>query len=444
MNAYRFSNGDSIENRYIIPVSKGTGGVMLKDAFSKLKEGVNVFSLVRHWSQINIINVIAGGANNINQITTFADSYGLLGLGLYGSSVYILPDEITQAGFRSSPQFGVGAIYSVNKNATPPQGYVSFNLGERGTLAIPDINASSLSGATGPGSFIGMPAGVGSVSASCYEIHEKWNKSYTNQKYNSLEGGSALVAGLEEMSFSNPYLFGGVVAATLCDSIARASDKNEGAYYANEAIYFSVICGVSLSRLISGKKDSSVDEKGKEYAKAILMGLPKSEKVTESIFQALVTSIKGLYSYLGIKSKADVFQLANQAYAENRLNEMDTVSIQYIAEVLYDSLNGYQMFLNILAGRFLGIHAALVTNEDVTQITVIGGETLKTEEVPVAQRARLVDKQRREAQASSQQLAVTSEAVAEGEAMAEEAPEEMVEEEVATPTQTEQEVVVNG
>lgn len=379
-NSYKFTNGDRINSRWIIEPSASNPGLSLRKAFTALTQGVNSFSLVRHWSQLNILNIIGGGANTVDQVISFAQSYGTLGAGLNGASIFVLDEDVAQSGFVPAPQFGVGALYSTNKNQQPPRGFQAINMGEFGTLAIPPNTQNSTSGATGEGSLIGMPAGVGSVSASSYAIFEKWNNKFAKQKYNSITGGSALVGALEEMADTNPHLIGGVIAATLLDDLIN-TDFEDVSYYSQEVNYFATLAGVVISRLIEGGKSEETDEKGKAYGIAILNGVTGANKINDQNFPLIATSIRALYSHLGIKSKADAYQLSNQAYYANRLNEMDLVATQQVLNMVYDK-DGLPKFLNILAGRFYGLHAAITTVEDVTDIFVVGTDELENDTIP--------------------------------------------------------------
>lgn len=360
-NAFKFSNGDMIKNRYIISPSKGNPGISLEDAFKLLQKGVNSFSLIRHWSQLNILNHLGGGAQTATQIANFSNGFSLLGQGLLGSAIFVTPGQIEANGFNKSPQFGIGALYSQSSQVQGPQGYKTLPLKDnKGTIAIPPQNVLSTAGATGVGSLIGMPGGKASVSEGTFAIYKNWPKADKPQKYNSQDGGSALAGGLEKMVGSNPYLISGMIAATMCDNFSQYPNI-EGL---STIEYLSLLSGVALSRVMSGLRSPDIDEKGAQLGKLLS---------TNKSFDGFITDAKTLYAQKGIKSKADAYQLSNQAYGENRLNETDTVVLQQVFSIIYDS-DGMKKAQNLMAGRLAGFKAMRDTDENVTQIIVIGGD----------------------------------------------------------------------
>lgn len=226
-------------------------------------------------------------------------------------------------------------------------------------------------------------------------------------------GGSALAGALSEQSGQNPYLFSGIAAHSKLQNIEGPDDDNaqdadpnifngtskvnipgSGAVdtasgdqsqggadptdpsqltdedkksgrtfgakeidYTNENKYLAGVAGVTLSRLVAGGKDSGVDGRGAQIANSISGAADSGGKLTPQAFQKLSTNLKSAYSQAGIKSKADLYQLANQGYAENRIDEADLAATHVVGDMIYDK-NGLQKAQSLLPGRTRGIQVA--------------------------------------------------------------------------------------
>ena len=91
--------------------------------------------------------------------------------------------------------------------------------------------------------------------------------------------------------------------------------------------------------------------------------------------------MRGFYSQSGIKSKADAYQLANAAFAENRISAADLASMQRTFDMMYDK-GGYQLAQSLMVGRTRGIEEA--KNGASTGVS-IGGVIREGKDNPVAQ-----------------------------------------------------------
>jgi hypothetical protein len=419
IDAYRFANGDSFDNRNLIEPSKGNPGLYLGDAFNFLQKGINSFALVRHWSELNLIYQVAAGEGTSLGIGYFSKGLGLLGEGLRGDSVPNMTQaKIDASGYKMAPQFGMGALYSQTKGKQAPQGYVVIHSDDRGTLAIPPANRLSAQGALVDAVFVGNPAGKASVSASAHGIYEGWDNAYGPEKYNATLAGSAIAAGLSTLSTNNPFLLGGIITAFVCynckkdgygtvksqkESVARiykrisqgakdmmvtladgtmvplqeyeGSENDSDDTYSNEVGFVATLCGITLARILAGGKSPEIDKCGEQIGDAACYGIKAGELDSDNL-QLLTQNFKSIFAQAGIKSKSDAYQLVNQAFAEYRLNDTDTTAAQIILNIVYSDLD-YDYVNALISGRKRGYEAIEATNEKINTIYVIGnGDTL--------------------------------------------------------------------
>jgi len=413
INAYRFSNGDSFKTRQLIVPSKGNPGLRLEDAFNYLQKGINSFALVRHWSELNLIYQVGAGNGTSAGVSYFVKSLGMLGAGLRGDSVQDMTQGLIEStGYKPAPQFGMGAIYNTAKGANPPKGYVIVHADDRGTLAIPPANKLSAIGALVDAVFIGNSGGKSSVSASAFGIYDSWDNAYGPNQYNATLAGSQIAAGLDALINNNPFILGGIVTAFTCYNcekngqstvedqnasvkriyrriglggtdytitlangtsvklIKESEEKSDDDTYGNEVGFLATLCGISLARILAGGKSPEIDACGEQIGDAAASNVRPGILDSDSL-ESLIVNFKSIFAQSGIKSKSDAFQLANQAFAELRLNDSDTTCLHIMLNIIYDDTN-IDFVSSLLSGRQRGYDAIEATNEEINTIHVIG------------------------------------------------------------------------
>lgn len=127
--------------------------------------------------------------------------------------------------------------------------------------------------------------------------------------------------------------------------------------YTNDLDYASGMGGIALSRLIAGGKGTNIDQLGGQLGNAAISNIGFGKDMTPENFTKMQANQRAIYSKAGIKSKSDAYQLANQAFAEGRINETDLVSMHQAFNMIYDN-NGYQTASTLMNGRFRGVEVA--------------------------------------------------------------------------------------
>lgn len=134
--------------------------------------------------------------------------------------------------------------------------------------------------------------------------------------------------------------------------------------YTNDLDYASGMTGISLMRLLSGGKATNVDQIGGQVGNAALGNIGYGKEMTRENFEKMAANQRGFYSQSGITNKNDAYALANQAYAEGRIDETDLVSMHQSFNMIYDN-NGYDTAKRLMVGRHNGIQNADKIVEDV-------------------------------------------------------------------------------
>jgi hypothetical protein len=78
--------------------------------------------------------------------------------------------------------------------------------------------------------------------------------------------------------------------------------------------------------------------------------------MTEENYNKTMQNQRAMYAQSGIKSKADGYQLANQAYAEGRISELELVQSHQSLNMVFDN-GSYGQAQKLMGGRNAGIAA---------------------------------------------------------------------------------------
>lgn len=151
--------------------------------------------------------------------------------------------------------------------------------------------------------------------------------------------------------------------------------------YTNDLDYSAGMAGIALSRIVTGGKATNVDQVGSQIGNAALTNIGYGKEFNQGNFGSLMNNFKAIYSQSGIKSKADAYQLANQAYAEHRINESDLVAAHQAFNMVFDE-GSYTNAQQLLGGRFKGLEVAATTPEENT--VKIGASTRPANFTPIA------------------------------------------------------------
>lgn len=420
IQGYKFSTGENLANKLLVkdPTIKG-GGLTVGQGLALFQAGYNTYSIVKNWDQLNTLQKVAGGTGTVAQLAELGRQFNMLGAGTTGAAVQNVTAAGMQAlGYSSAPHLGVGAMVG-EVGSTVPAGYTAVASSQGGQVIVPVANADSAAAASSQaGSMLGTAAGVASIAAGAYAVYQGWGAGGTKGATNGALGGSAMAAGLYQLGATNPYLLAAVVATSvLGNSINVGKSKAQGARdsvrsafmasgfigddyqvtladgskfdigvdghgqqhsvsdpsklvgddknrtlnawdidYTNDLDYSAGMGGIALSRLLTGGKETNIDQLGGQLGNAALSSVGHGKDYSPENFGAVMGNMRAMYAQAGIKSKADAFQLANQAFAEGRIDETDLVSMHQAFNMVFD--NDYALGQKLMAGRWRGVEVA--------------------------------------------------------------------------------------
>lgn len=435
IQGYRYAgSGKDLASREIIAPSGNTPGLNVGQALNLFAAGVNVQGLVSNWDQYNTFQKVTLGTGTAAQVAQTAKSLNLLGSGATNAVVPgVTAESLAAAGWTSAPQAGVGAV-TANAGAQVPAGYVKVATEGGKTVAIPAGNESSFV------SGLQTAGGIASIALGAKAVYDGWQGSGKSGVVNGAVGGSMIAAGMYTLGATNPYLLSAVVATsiiadstggkksgdqksrdavrdtivnngladkdykvTLADGskfdigvdghgqqftardpskLVNRKDGKLNAWdidYTNDLDYAAGMAGTSLSRLLHGGTGKAIDQLGGQLSNAAISSVGHGKDMTKENYEKVVTNLKGMYSQAGIKNKKDAYQLANQAFAEKRINDTELVTMQQAFNMVFDS-NGYDTAQKLMGGRFQGIDA------------VKDGKPAKTERTPTVETPTVMSK----------------------------------------------------
>lgn len=431
IQGYKFASGENLASKTIIAKTPVSPELNVGQALNLFSAGYNVYSLVKNWSQMNNLQKVAVGTGSVAQIAELAKSMNMLGAGVQGAEVAgVTAESLAASGFTQAPQLGVGAIVGKSASAMP-NGFSVVAQNADGTIvATPTGTLSSAQGVTASGNLLGTAAGVAGIGAGAYAVYKGWGAGGTKGAINGALGGSAMASGLYTLGVSNPYTLAAVVAASVvADSIhvGKSDDqksrdtvrsvfqknglsnsqykvtladgtqadigidghggqhevtnkdlltnehKNIGKLnswdidYTNDLDYAAGMGGIALSRLINGGTGKAVDQLGNQLGNAALTNVGYNKEMNQETYGKTMQNMRAVYSQAGIKSKSDAFQLANQMYAEKRIDDTQLVSMHQAFNMIFDN-NSIGTAQKLMVGRQQGIKVASETANKVTPV----------------------------------------------------------------------------
>lgn len=208
INGFRSATGENLAAKAVLTDANLPGGKLtVGQTLGLFQQGINVYSLVENWNSLSTAQKVAGGALTAKSAAEFAKNNNMLGFGTTGAAIKVNPAQLAQAGFKPTPGMGVGAITGADASKLPA-GYSIVSTNKDGSVtAIPTPNKGS--------SFLTDGVNIATVGLGALQVQQNWGKGGAEGAYNGAMGGSAVVAGLEQMGTSNPYLLGGILAASI-------------------------------------------------------------------------------------------------------------------------------------------------------------------------------------------------------------------------------------
>lgn len=218
LQGFKFKDGQTLASKEVIPAQGNIPSLKLGTALALASKGVNVYSLAKNWVQTNNIQHIAGGQTSPQKAAVLAIQTNMLGHGTTGSAVPTNVTKLQSQGWTPAPHYGVGAVTG-SPGSVVPQGYVSVGKG----IAVPRANASTAQAAIPQaGSTAGTPA------TEPPRAYKNWVPPTSNEPENGVNGGSQMVAALNQMSNNNPHLFSGVAAQSFSQNAVKSAPASRG------------------------------------------------------------------------------------------------------------------------------------------------------------------------------------------------------------------------
>ena len=419
IQGYRYAgSGKDLASREIIAATPTTPGLNVGQALNLFSSGVNVYGLVDNWDQYNTFQKVTLGTGTAAQVASTAKSLNLLGSGATNAVVPgVTAEALSAAGWTAVPQAGVGAI-SASSTAAVPAGYVKVASDSGKTIAIPAGNEGTfMSGLQTAGGVASIALGVktvydgwqgsgksgvvnGAVGGSMIVAGlsalgssamagpyapvvaaaiiggsilgtSTGGKKSVDQKTRDLARDTVVKVGLADKDYKVTLADGkqfdiGVdghgqqhTARDPSKLIGR-KDGKLNAYdvdYTNDLDYAASMGGISLSRLLHGGSGKAVDQMGGQLSNAAISSVGFGKDMTKENYEKVITNLRGMYAKSGLKTKTDAYQLANQAFAEKRINDSELVAMQQSFNLVFDN-NSFDTAQKLMNGRWKGIEAA--------------------------------------------------------------------------------------
>lgn len=414
----KLSTGEDLSLKQIVAPTTSTVGLTIGQGLGLIQAGYNIYGLAQNWNQLNGIQKVAYGTQTVAGVASLAKNLGLLGSGTTNAAVSgVTAQSLSAAGFTPAPAYGVGAI-SAKAGTQLPSGYSQISTQDGNVIAGPTSTlGTALQGAAGAAS---LAIGAKAVYSGWGEGGKNGLINGALGGTSMAAGLSALSGVTGIAALSNPFLLGGVVALSIAgnvmktgkseDQLARdgvrsnlqktglvdsnyavtladgtkvnvgadGSDGEHGVFdsskltdehsnvtklhsydsdYTNDLDFTASLGGVALSRLTNGGISKSVDQLGHQLGNAALGNIGYGQEYSSQNYSKLMSNMRAMYSQAGVKTKADGYALANQAFAEHRISESDLVATQGALNLVFDpgSFSGAQA---LMQGRWAGVRTA--------------------------------------------------------------------------------------
>ena len=239
IQGFRGAGGKNLGEMTIIKPEMVNGkvaqpGLNVGQALNMLNLGINAYSVIKNWDQLNTIQKVAAGTGMASDIASLSKSFGLIGQGVNDAAVdaqsVAQVSGMLQSGAATAlPEAGVGAL-QVSANTALPQGYQVISAMNDGTKVIaPAANAG-----TSAVDVLGYAAGGAAVLAGTYQVAKGWGQGGTKGAVNGVLGGSGIAAGLYALGMSSwagpaaPFVAAGIIATSvLGDTLQAGKSKNQ-------------------------------------------------------------------------------------------------------------------------------------------------------------------------------------------------------------------------
>lgn len=224
VSSFQTSKGNLLGDINLVPKTSATPSVNVGQALNMLNAGVNVYSMINNWHDMNAISKIASGTSTLASVANIAKGMGLLGTGENGAAVSAqglaqVNNLISTGAATAAPHVGTGAI-ALSQGTALPEGYSVVSTQGGQVIAAPTSNLSSVC------STLGTVAGVASIAAGAYQVYKGWGMGGEKGAVNGLLGGGAIAAGTSMLLTSNPYTLGAIVAFSTVSNMIKTGKSD--------------------------------------------------------------------------------------------------------------------------------------------------------------------------------------------------------------------------
>lgn len=129
--------------------------------------------------------------------------------------------------------------------------------------------------------------------------------------------------------------------------------------FSNDPDYTAGMMGITLARIMGGGITKHIDQTGNRFGNAFLGSVGYGNVLTPETFATISTNARAAYAKSGIKSKEDMLALANQMFADGRINDTDYAVMNQTAGLVYD--NNFSAAQSLMGGRWRGVGLAAST-----------------------------------------------------------------------------------
>lgn len=420
LQAIKTTTGTNLASTPIIKASPGNPGLTVGQGLALFQAGYNTYTIAKNWNQLNTVQKIAAGSSDVSQIANLAQSFKTAGTtasaGANATAGTASAGGSAGAGSVASAfgdVYGVAALTLGAKQITDSWGQGGKQATITGALGGATV-AAGLYTLAGTNSYV--LAGV--VAASALGANLKSEDSQRVAKaasafnpvditsakntiknlaiiavnplaaplkaYEAFKSGKSAEQLGRDSVRTNLQNLGAAdkkYAVTLADGtkadigadgttgsrnvsdpskwVGKAPSKlhSYDVDYTNDLDYAAGMGGIALARITSGGKNTPIDQVGGQIGNATLANIGHGKDLSQANFSKLAQNQRAVYAQSGIKSKADAYALAEQAFKEGRLDATDLVTAQQAFNMIYDN-NGYQTAQKLMSGRYRGIEVA--------------------------------------------------------------------------------------
>lgn len=188
-----------------------------------------------------------------------------------------------------------------------------------------------------------------SENADIAQVESGWKKSGltdSNMQIQLADGRKVPIAGREVPSDRKP---------TNPNRLAKADSgkvdlKSHEIDYTNDLDYTSGVISTAFNRILLGGSADNIDVASGRLANAALANVGFGKEMSPQNYNKMLANQRAQFSKVGIADAKDAKALANQAYAENRINATQLYQAHKAFDLVFSD-NSYEAARGLLAGR---------------------------------------------------------------------------------------------